>query len=202
MGAVDFLFTPSVQRVLATTLAQPERSFMLAELLKEAGSGRGGTQLQIERLLAAGVLVEGPRQGRQRSIRANTGFFLYPELSSIALKTFGLAQPLEEALAPLADRIDEAFVFGSVAKELDSGASDIDVMVVGEVTHLELIEVADKLQSRLRRSLQFVLYDPVEWRDLVESDPVIRQIVSGPRLQVVSHATTDGVREPDSKSSP
>lgn len=201
MSAVDFLFTPSVQRVLGLALTQPDRAFTLAELLREAGSGRGSTQLQIERLVSAGVLVEEPRRGRQRSIRANTEFFLYPELSSIALKTFGLAHPIAEALAPLVDRIEQAFVFGSVAKALDSGKSDIDVMVVGDVTHLELVEVADKLQSRLHRALQFVLYDPVEWRDLVESDPVIRQIVSGPRLQVVNHATTDGVREPDSAPS-
>ncbi|WP_431046837.1 nucleotidyltransferase domain-containing protein [Roseateles sp. L2-2] len=202
MSAADFLFTPTVQRVLGITLTAPDRVFTLAELLREAGSGRGSTQLQIERLLVAGVLVEGPRQGRQRSIRANTEFFLFPELSSIALKTFGLARPIEEALAPFADRIEEAFVFGSVAKELDTGRSDIDVMVIGDVTHLELIEAADKLQSRLQRSLQFVLYDPVEWRDLVESDPVIRQIVGGPRLQVVTHATTGGVRESDSKAGP
>ena len=202
MSAADFLFTPTVQRVLAITLTAPDRVFTLAELLREAGNGRGSTQLQIERLLVAGVLVEGPRQGRQRSIRANTEFFLFPELSSIAFKTFGLARPIEEALAPFADRIEEAFVFGSVAKELDTGKSDIDVMVIGDVTHLELIEAADKLQSRLQRSLQFVLYDPIEWRDLVESDPVIRQIVGGPRLQVVTHATTSGVRESDSKAGP
>ncbi len=197
MSAVDFLFTPSMQRVLAIVLTQPDRRFMLAELLKQAGSGRGSTQAQIERLLAAGVLVEGPRQGRQRSIRANTEFFLFPELSSIALKSFGLAQPISEALAPFAAHIDEAFVFGSVAKELDSGKSDIDVMVIGDVPHLALIEAADKLRARMHRAVQFVLYDPVEWRELVESDPVIRQIVSGPRLHVVSHATSGGVRQPD-----
>jgi predicted nucleotidyltransferase len=136
------------------------------------------------------VLVEEPRRGRQRSIRANTEFFLYPELRSIALKTFGLIEPIREALQVYADRIEEAFIFGSVVKGTDSGKSDIDVMVVGAVPQLDLFEVASRLQQQLGRVVQFNVYEPAEWRDLVTNDPIVSQIVNGPRLQVMPHAKT------------
>lgn len=191
MSSVDFLFTPTVQRVLGTTLTHPGRSFTLQELLRRAGAGRGSAQQQIDRLVRAGVLVEEPRRGRQRSIRANTEFFLYPELRSIALKTFGLIEPVREALQVYADRIDEAFIFGSVVKGTDTGKSDIDVMVVGEVPQLELFEAASQLQQRLGRVVQFNVYAPDEWRDLVKDDPVVSQIADGPKLQVMPHAKTD-----------
>jgi predicted nucleotidyltransferase len=139
----------------------------------------------------AGVLVEEPRRGRQRSIRANTEFFLYPELRSIALKTFGLIEPIREALQVYADHIEEAFIFGSVVKGTDSGSSDIDVMVVGQVPQLDLFEVASRLQKDLGRVVQFNLYDPTEWRDLVKNDPVVSQIVKGPSLQVMPPAKTN-----------
>ena len=190
MSAVDFLFTPTVQRVLGTTLVHPDQSFTLQELLRRAASGRGSAQQQIDRLVHAGVLVEEPRRGRQRSIRANTEFFLYPELRSIALKTFGLIEPIREALHVYADRIEEAFIFGSVVKGTDNGSSDIDVMVVGAVPQLDLFEVASRLQQDLRRVVQFNVYEPAEWRDLVKNDPVVSQIVNGPRLQVMPHAKT------------
>ena len=130
MSLADFLFTPSLQRVLGATLLQPDRSFTLQELLRLANSGRGSAQKQVDRLVEAGVLQEDSRRGRQRSIRANTEFILYPELLSIARKSFAVAEPLKEALEPFAEHITSAFVFGSVAKGTDSGRSDIDLIVV------------------------------------------------------------------------
>jgi len=188
LSSVDFLFTPTVQRVLSTVLAQPDRSFTLQDLLRRAAAGRGSAQQQIDRLVDAGVLLDEPRHGRQRNIRANTEFFLYPELRSIALKTFGLAEPVCEALEPYVDRIEEAFIFGSVAKGADTGRSDVDVMVVGTVPLLELFEVASQLQQQLGRVVQFNVYEPSEWRDLVRNDPIVSQIVNGPKLQVLPHA--------------
>ena len=187
MSAVDFLFTPTVQRVLGTTLMHPDRSFTLQELLRRAAAGRGSAQQQIDRLVSAGVLVEEPRRGRQRSIRANTEFFLYPELKRIALKTFGLIEPIRQALLVFADRIEEVFIFGSVVKGSDSGKSDIDVMLVGDIPALALFDIASRLHTDLGRVVQFNSYEPAEWADLVKNDPVVSQIVNGPRLQVIPH---------------
>lgn len=187
MSAADFLFTPTVQRVLGITLTQPGRTFTLRELLRQTAAGRGSTQQQIDRLVQAGVLAEEPRRGLQRSIRANTEHFLYPELRSIALKTFGLVEPLREALQSHANLIEEAFIFGSVAKGSDTGTSDIDVMVVGTLPQMALFEAAAQLQQTLGRRVQFNVYEPDEWRELVKSDPVVSQIVNGPKLQVLPH---------------
>ena len=190
MSSVDFLFTPTVQRVLGTVLTQPDQSFTLQELLRRAAAGRGSAQQQIDRLVEAGVLMDEPRRGRQRSIRANTEFFLYPELRSIALKTFALAEPVRDALKPYADRIEQSFIFGSVVKGSDTGKSDIDVMIVGMVPQLELFEAASHLQRQLGRMVQFNVYEPEEWRDLMRNDPVVSQIANGPKLQVLPYAQT------------
>ncbi|MFA4914273.1 MAG: nucleotidyltransferase domain-containing protein [Alcaligenaceae bacterium] len=190
MSSIDFLFTSSIQRVLALTLTRPTDSFTLRELLRQADSGRGSTQSQIERLLQAGVLVESPRLGRQRSIKANTDHFLYKELCSILVKTVGLAEPVREALKPFADKIEEAFVFGSVANGTDTERSDVDVMVVGSVSPIDLHQAGADLQGRLGRVVQFNLYEPLEWKELVDNDPVVSQIVKGPTLQVIRRGTT------------
>jgi uncharacterized protein len=188
MGAADFLFTPSVQRVLSATLAHPEKSFTLRELLSLAATGRGSTQQQIEKLLEAGVLQEEPRRGHQRSIRANKDFFLYPELSSIVRKSFGVREPLQRALEPFASEIQEAFVFGSVAKGTDTATSDIDLVVVGHVPLAELNEALDVTEQELRRPIHVSMYEPEEWQALVTSDPVVSQIAEGAKLMVVSNA--------------
>ncbi|KXB32504.1 DNA polymerase III subunit beta [Dechloromonas denitrificans] len=185
MSLADFLFTPCLQRVLAATLLQPERSFTLQELLKLAGSGRGSAQKQVDRLVEAGVLREDPRRGRQRSIRANTEFPLYPELVAIARKSFAIMEPLKEALALFAGHINSAFVFGSVAKGSDSSRSDIDMIVVGIASLLELSEALHIAEQGMLRPLNFSLYEPAEWAALIESDPIMAQIAQGPILRIL-----------------
>jgi uncharacterized protein len=190
VSAADFLFTPSMQRVLAATLAHPERAYTLQALLAVADSGRGNTQQQIERLLSAGVLVEEPRRGRQRSIKANVDHLLYPELCSILRKTFGVAEPLKKALQPFAQQIEEAFVFGSIAKGTDTQRSDIDLVVVGTVALLALSEPLYTTEQALGRAIHLSLYEPEEWRDLLANDPVMRQIDQGPKLKLLPRAQT------------
>ena len=190
MSAADFLFTPSVQRVLTATLPHPDRAYTLQELLDLAASGRGSTQLQIERLLEAGVLKEEPRRGRHRSIKANTEYLLYPELCSILRKTFGVATPLKEALQPFAAHIEEAFVFGSVANGTDTSRSDIDLVAVGTAPLIALSEALYHTEQELGRTIHLNLYTPEEWRELVAHDPIVRQISQGPKLQLLPNAQT------------
>lgn len=190
MAAVDFLVTPTVQRVLAATLTQPTKTFTLKDLLDRAGAGRGSAQQQIDRLVRSGVLKEEPRRGRQRSIGANPDHFLYPELRAIARKTFGLVDPIREALAAYVDRIEEAFIFGSVASEQDTGDSDIDLMIIGSVDPLDLFPVSTMLREMLGRKVHFNVYDHAEWLNLVKTDPVIKRIAASPRLKIISNEST------------
>src|SRR3990167_8175525 len=127
----DALFSTTQQRVLAYLFGQPERSFFATELIGLAGGGSGAVQRELARLEDSG-LVTVKRIGTQKHFQANPKSPLFAELCGIARKTVGLAEPLREALAPLAKRITAAFVFGSVAKRSDTAASDIDVLVLSD----------------------------------------------------------------------
>lgn len=196
MGSADFLLTSSMQRLLALVLTEPDREFTLNELLARAGGGHGSSQRQIERLIESGVLREGRRRGRQRSIKANPDFFLYPELRSIALKSFALAEPLRRALQPYEEGIDEAFVFGSTAKGTDTYRSDIDLIVVGTASLMELTAAMLEAEKELGRPVHLNIYSPAEWENLRTNDPVLAQISASKKIQVLPDATSARVREP------
>src|SRR3972149_5723600 len=123
------LFSNTQQRVLAFLFGQPERSFFATELIGLAGGGSGAVQRELARLAQSG-LVTVKRIGTQKHFQANPKSPLFAELCGIARKTVGLAEPLREALAPLAKRTTAAFVFGSVAKRSDTATSDIDVLAL------------------------------------------------------------------------
>ena len=77
----------------------------------------------------------------------------------------GLAEPLREALAPLAKRITAAFVFGSVAKRSDTAASDIDVLVLSDsVDYADVFGALQSAETKLGRTVNPTVYTPANWR--------------------------------------
>lgn len=185
MSIADFMIPAGMQQVLGRLYGSPDRSFRLTELLDTSSAGRGNAQRQVQRLLDAGVLLEDARNGRQRSIRVNTDFALYPELRAIVAKSFGLVEPFREALRPFQSQVDAAFIFGSVAKGTDGFRSDVDLMIVGTTSFLELTDAMLALEKNIGRPIHMTLYDREEWSALVENDTVVAAIAQGPKLHIL-----------------
>ncbi len=102
--------------------------------------------------LAQSGLVTVHPLGNQKHYLANPDSPIYAELCGIAQKTVGLAEPLREALVPLASKIAAAFVYGSVAKRQDTSASDIDLMLISDkLSYGDVFAVLEDVGARLGR---------------------------------------------------
>ena len=183
MGIADFLFTPGQQRMLTPLFLHPNSDYSLTELLKFYGSGRGAGQHQIEKLVDAGVLVE-RKMGNQRRLSINKGFSLYPELLAICHKSFGLVERFRNALTDLRHEIDEAFIFGSVARNEDKHTSDVDIMIIGQLQQAEVMDRIVSLENEIGRSIHVNLYEPDEWNVIKRQDLIIRSILDKPTLRI------------------
>lgn len=163
-GLAGALFTPVQQRVLGLLFGQPERVFGSGELIRQAGSGTGAAHRQLQRLEQVG-LVRVTRVGNQKHYQANSDSPIYPELHGLVVKTVGLAEPLRAALAPFADKIELAFVFGSVAKGTERAGSDLDLLVVSDdVTYFDLFEALHAAEATLGRTINPTVMNAAEWR--------------------------------------
>ena len=131
VSLADALFSGTQQRVLGLLFGQPERSFYATELIGLTGGGSGAVQRELARLEQSG-LVTIKALGNQKYYQANPASPIFTELTGIAQKTVGLAEPLRQALLPLTRKISAAFVYGSVAKKQDTASSDIDLMVISD----------------------------------------------------------------------
>ena len=182
----DALFTQTQQRVLACLFSQSGRSFTVSELIQATAAGSGAVQREIARLAGSGLLTV-ERLGNQKRYRANADSPIHDELASIVRKTFGLAAPLREALAPLASQIRAAFVYGSVAKRNDSAASDIDLMVVSDpLDYAEVMAVLDPMTERLGRKVNPTLYSCDELRKRIAGgNSFVTRVLSQPRVWVI-----------------
>ena len=100
--------------------------------------GQGAVQRELARLAEAGLLVR-TRVGSQVHFQANAASPVFGELKTLMVKTAGVGDVLREALAGLADRITLAFVYGSLARGEGKANSDVDVMIIGEVSFGEVV---------------------------------------------------------------
>src|SRR5258706_2686980 len=179
----DALFSTIRQRVLAYLFGQPERSFFATELIGLAGGASGAVQRELARLAESG-LVTVTRVGTQKHYQANPKSPLFAELCSIAQKTMGLAEPLREALAPLAKRITAAFVFGSVAKRSDTAASDIDLLVVSDsLTYADLYAAMEQATARLGREVNPAVYSRKDLAKRVkQNNTFVTRVMAQPKI--------------------
>ena len=182
----DALFSTTQQRVLAYLFGQPERSFFATELIRLAGSGSGAVQRELARLADSG-LVTVTRVGTQKHYQANPKSPIYSELCAIAQKTVGLAEPLREALKPLARRIAAAFIYGSVAKRSDTSASDIDVLILSDaVDYADVFAAMQTAEDRLVRKVNPTVYTPASWRrKRKEGNPFIVKVAAQPKVFLI-----------------
>ena len=64
---------------------------------------------------------------------------------------------MREGLAPSADEIEFALIFGSVAAGNEEVASDVDVLVVGSVSLAMVVKETSAVSGRLRREVNPVV---------------------------------------------
>jgi predicted nucleotidyltransferase len=182
----DALFTGTQQRVLALLFGQPARSFYATELIGLAGAGSGAVQRELARLARSGLVTVRP-VGNQRHYQANPDSPLFAELCGIAQKTVGLAEPLREALQPLASQILAAFVYGSVAKRQDTAVSDIDLMVVSEtLSYADMFAALEAAGSRLGRAVNPTILSKKALAKRVKDDNAfVKRVLSQPKIWLI-----------------
>lgn len=109
------LFGKTRQAVLSLLFRHPDCRFHLREIVRLTGSGQGAVQRELERLARAGLVVR-QRRGNMVFCQANRDSPVFAEVRGLIAKTSGVVDILKAALAEIADRIDLAFVFGSLAR--------------------------------------------------------------------------------------
>lgn len=180
------LFTPVQARVLGLLFGQPERRFQSAELIRLAGSGTGAVHRQLQRLERAG-LVTVSRDGNQKYYAARKDAPVFPELHGLVVKTVGIVEPLRAALAPIADEIALAFVFGSIAKGSERAGSDIDLLVVTDkLAYVDVYSALAPAEQTLGRTINPTVFTRAEWKKKrARHDSFAARITAQPRLFVI-----------------
>ncbi|MDI7261241.1 MAG: nucleotidyltransferase domain-containing protein [Thermodesulfobacteriota bacterium] len=154
------LFGKTRRAVLSLLYSHVDEAFYLRQIVRVAGVGLGAVQRELKLLSDAGITQRIVR-GRQVYYQANPQCPVFGELKALVIKTVGIAAIVQAALAPLADHIRIAGIYGSIARSEEHRGSDVDLLVVGKVTFAEIVSALDQAQKTINREINPTVY-PVD----------------------------------------
>ena len=181
-----YTFMPSKTRIKLLTLFlnHPDERFYYTDLFKRLHIPHAALQKELKKLVDVGLL-ETAKEANIRYYWVNKKFPIYEELKSIVLKTVGLADVLREKLSELG-HVDFAFIYGSVAKNLESARSDIDLMIIGDPDLDVLNDVVSAAEKILRRDVNYTVFLPGEWKERVlKKDSFVTDILKHNKIFII-----------------
>jgi predicted nucleotidyltransferase len=145
----------------------------------------GAVQRELKALTDAGI-IKRLEKGKQAYYQANPQCTVFPELKSLIMKTAGMGDTLRVALSPLAERVQVAFIYGSIARGDESRGSDVDIFIVGDVTFAEVVEALSPVQQTLNREINPTVYPVDEFRAKQKAGHhFIKSVLEGNKLFLI-----------------
>lgn len=193
-GIGEALFPKIRRKVLALYLLNPDKRFYFREALRLLGDTPGSLQRELRSLTKAGILTMEPI-GIQKFYKANTESPVFGELQQLAAKTFGLIDVIRDVVRSRAgDRVDLAWIYGSIASGKDTSSSDIDLMVIGTLSFRDLVHTLQPVEENMQRSVNPTLYSMEEFREkLRQKNNFLVNVMESEKLFVVG--TEDDLKE-------
>ncbi len=181
---IEFMFSPYRRQVLAVLFLRPDEKFHVRELERMTGVSAGSLHRELKAMAGSGLLLR-EKTGNLVFYRVNTECSIYEELAAIFRKTMGLTSLLQDALSDLGDRVEVAFVFGSMASGRQTAGSDLDICVLGAVSLRDVVKALSPVQEKLRREINPVVMTPKKFSELSrKKDRFVTRVLSEPVLFV------------------
>src|SRR5437773_1049441 len=128
---IELLSSRVKAEIFRLLFATEGRELHVREIGRQAALNDATVRQELKRLTRIGV-VRARQDGNRLYYHANNEHPLYPDIHNLVLKTSGLVDALRAALDNRGIAI--AFVFGSLANGTEKARSDVDLMIIGNVS--------------------------------------------------------------------
>ena len=187
----ETLFGQTRGAVLSVLYGHVGKGFYLRQLARLTDIALGPVQREIRQLVEAG-LVTRKTVGAQTLYSANQKSPVFREIKSLVNKTVGMRDILAAALDPLRERINLAFVYGSVARSRETENSDVDLMIVGKVDFDEVVANLAGAEKTLNREVNPTVYSIREFGKKVRGN-FLKTVLADKKLFIIGDE--DDLRE-------
>ena len=181
------LHSTARRHLLAYFFTNPAARHHLRDLASRLRIDPSNLSKELRRLEREG-LFRSEVEGRQKYFQLNANYPLLSEVRGIVTKTIGAARLISQSLKKVRG-IDQAFLYGSFAKNQQDAASDIDVLIVGNPDAGPLAEIARKLERQLGREINYTVLTSKELNARRKrKDPFLKNLWHNKRVPLVGAA--------------
>lgn len=170
------------QKVLGYFLLHENAQLYVNELARRLEVDGGNLSRKLSELEGEGLLKSRVR-GNERFYAVNPSYPLLQEYKKIILKTVGLEHLLRQALLRVRG-IQAAYLFGSYAQNRMDASSDIDLLVVGAHSTIDLQRSIATVRKSVDREINLVSMSPEEYRGNKRKHPLLRSIRETERIRL------------------
>lgn len=143
------------RRLLAYYFTNPTARHHLRDVAARLSVDASNLSKELGRLEREG-LFRSEVSGRQKYFQLNREYPLFNELRNIVAKTIGAVPLVAQSLNKI-EGIEEAYLYGSFARNQQDATSDIDVLLIGSPHAEALAEAVRQLEKRLGREVSYTV---------------------------------------------
>lgn len=173
--------------VLSLFFRQPHDEFYQRDIAQRTGESLLQVQRALKRIEKAG-LIRKTKQGNRAYYKAEPMSPGFAGLRQAFLRTVALADLLKKTLSSLGEKVQVAFLYGSLASGQERTDSDIDLLILGEVTSFDLAIALKGLSYDLGREINPVVFPPDEFRQKAkQGDHFVTEVIRGPKIWLIGN---------------
>lgn len=183
---LEKLFTSKTRvHILEEFLLNPGNEYHIREMARIVEATPIYVQKELKNLESLGLLGN-RKKGNMMLYKLHTKSPIAEDLKRIFLKTESIGQAIMKELDT--KEIKFAFIFGSFAKGIETQTSDVDLLIVGDVSDNDVLRSISKTERRIGREINYILWTEEEFLEKAEKKiPLIKEILKTPVIMIVGN---------------
>ncbi|HEX8817876.1 MAG TPA: nucleotidyltransferase domain-containing protein [Terriglobales bacterium] len=172
------------QRLLAYYFTNPAARLHVRDLAARLDTDPSNLSKELQRLERDG-LFRSEINGRQKYFSLNRTYPLFDEIRRIVGKTIGAPAAIRGALETV-DGVEQAYLYGSFARNQQNSASDIDALIIGAPREESLSQAVAKLERQLGREINYTVLTSSEFAARrARNDAFLRNVWHNKRISLI-----------------
>jgi len=191
MSVLNELFSSRTRvEVLKLFLFNPDHSFYQRQISHFTNQPIRGVQRELEKLGRIGLLQKSI-DGNRVYYRVNREHSIFEDLKNIFFKCEGLAEVLKENL--LDRKIEFCFIYGSYARGEETLLSDIDLMIIGDISSREISNILAGVKTQFSREINYAVFPSIEFVNRARhKDHFLDTVLQDKKIFIIG--TEDGLK--------
>ena len=185
MGMLDNLIASKARiKILELLLFNASDRFYQRQIATRTGLPIVSVQREMKKLERIG-LAERDASGNRIYYNVNKNCPIFDDLKRIFFKSRGIAEVFRKYL-DTAHGISVAFIYGSYARDEEDISSDIDLMVLGDISGRIISRLLAEPKEQLKREINYSVFNVHEFKQKIKKkNNFILSVVKGQKIFII-----------------